>query len=254
MAYATKTSYNGKNFEDACSWFFEALSPALQNEVSRFSRHVSYDAHEILFHEGEPSFGFYLICSGRIKLSKRTSSGKKLILQILGPGDLLGTESLFWGDVYDSFAETMAPTTLHFIERHSVLEIMKNHPDIALRLIESLSIGVRMFQSKLVETAYEGSQERMANLLLSLAERYVRQMLEGVDLGMSFTRGELAEMAGLTTETAIRVLSKFQHRGWIALKRNQVVLHDPMSLEALAERYLEPVAAPELHDSFSVAV
>jgi CRP/FNR family transcriptional regulator len=238
--------------EGSCKWLFDELSPTALDEIKHLCRHIHYGDNELLFHEGEPSFGFYLICEGRVKLSKRTSSGKKMILQILGPGDLLGAETVFGGNYFDSFAETMMETTVHFIDRSALAEMMRSNPHIGAHLIERLSMGVRMLQSKLVETAYEGSHERMANLLLSLAERYGRNTLGGVDLGMDLTRGELAEMAGLTTETAIRVLSKFQRRGWLTLKRNQVVVHDLPALENLAERYFEPVAAPEYEDSSMV--
>jgi len=234
-----------ENPKNNWQWLFKGLNPSLQDQIMKLSRLVEYGAHEEVFHEGEPTFGFYLITSGIVKLSKRTSSGKKMILHIFSAGEILGAETVFGGDVYDCHAETMEPATLHFIERRAFLDILRESSEIAIHFIEQLSQDMRMFESKLVETAYEGSNERVANLLLRLAERYGCTTPNGTDVGLELKRGELAEMAGLTTETTIRTLRKFEQRGWLQLHRNRVVLLEIEALENLAEDYLEPVASPE---------
>ena len=169
-----------------------------------------------------------------------------MILRVFSTGDVLGAETVFGGDVYDSHAETMEATTLRFIERRAFLDIIRESPDIAISFIETLSQEMRMFESKLVETAYEGSNERVANLLLRLSEKYGFENAEGVDVGLELKRGELAQMAGLTTETTIRTLRKFEQRGWIQLHRNRVVLTNTDAIKGLAELYLEPVASPDI--------
>lgn len=235
-----------ENRKSTWQWLFKNLTPILQDQVMTLSRVVDYGAREEIFHEGEPTFGFYYISKGTVKLSKRTSSGKKMILRVFSAGEILGVETVFGGDVYDCHAETMTPTTLHFIERRAFLDILRESPDMAIHFIEQLSQDMRMFESKLVETAYEGSNERVANLLLRLAERYGLPTADGTDVGLELKRGELAQMAGLTTETTIRTLRKFEQRGWVQLQRNRVRLLNLDAIENLAEDYLEPVASPEM--------
>lgn len=227
-------------------WLFKSLNPALQEQVMTLSKLVNYEARKEIFHEGELTFGFYLIAAGTVKLSKRTSSGKKMILRVFSEGEVLGVETLYGGDIYDCHAETMTPAALYFIERRVFLDILRESPAIAFYFIEHLSQDMRMLKSKLVETAYEGSNERVANLLLRLAERFGIPTVGGTDIGLELKRGELAQMAGLTTETTIRTLRKFEQRNWIQLQRNRVILRNVDAIENLAEDYLEPVASPEL--------
>lgn len=222
-----------------CSWLFAGSPRQVHDRLRQASRTVRYRADQLLFHEGEPGFGLYLICAGKVKLTKRTSAGKRLILQLRGPGDVLGAETAFGGDAYIADAQALEDATLHFIEKNAFLALMEHAPRMALRLIQDLSQDLRLCQSKLIETAYESGQERLAHALMSIARRYGLPRPQGVELGLELTRGELAELAGLTAETTIRILSKLQRRGWIALSGSRILLLDVKAVEGLIEPGLD---------------
>lgn len=221
-----------------CSWLFENLSTHALERLSQLSRFVHYGAGEMIFQEGEPAFGLYIICSGKVKLSKYASQGKKQILKLLGPGEILGEKTMFDNEVYTAHAKTLEATTMHFIERNAFIDFLKENPDVSLRLIEKLAREVKGFQGKLVEIAYEDSSERLARLLLLIAKEYGVKTPKGTDIGIELARSELAELAGMSTETAIRTLSKFKERKLIQLDGQRILIIDKEQLNKFAEPFL----------------
>ena len=221
-----------------CSWLFSNLPPRALDRLNELSRSVNYGAGEMIFQEGEPAFGLYIICSGKVKLSKYASQGKKQILKLLGPGEMLGEKTMFDNEIYTAHAKTLEETTLHFIERNAFVDFLKAHPDVALRLIEKLAREIKGFQGKLVEIAYEDSSERLARLLLLIAKEYGIKTPKGTDIGIELARSELAELAGMSTETAIRTLSKFKERNMIHLDGHRILIIDKERLNKFAEPFL----------------
>jgi CRP-like cAMP-binding protein len=214
-----------------CSWIFTGLDEKSQQELRNLMRSVEYGADEAIFHEGTPAFGFFIICSGKAKLIKQGPAGKRQILKIVGPGELLGEENLFDGGTHTASARTIEPTRARFIKREDFLDFLKRHPTVALQLAEKVARELQSFQAKLIETAYESCRARLARLLLALATQY--GTAEG-EIQAHISRMDLAEMAGISTETAIRTLGELEERGLIALKRRKIVILDAAALEELA--------------------
>lgn len=214
-----------------CSWIFTELDKKGQHELRELMRSVEYKADEAIFHEGTPAFGFFIICSGKVKLIKQGPAGKRQILKIVGSGELLGEENLFDGGTHTASARTLEPTRARFLKREDFLDFLKRHPMVALRLAEKVARELQGFQAKLIETAYESCRARLARLLLALAERY--GTVEG-EIRACISRTDLAEMAGISTETAIRTLGEFEERGLVVLQRRKIRILDRARLEEIA--------------------
>lgn len=216
-----------------CSWIFTGLEVKGQQELQRLMRSVEYGADEAIFHEGTPAFGFFIICSGKAKLIRQGPAGKRQILKIVGPGELLGEENLFEGGTHTASARTLEPTRARFIKREDFLDFLKRHPSVALQLAEKIARELQGFQAKLIETAYESCRARLARLLLALADKYGTDA-SGGEIQAQISRTDLAEMAGISTETAIRTLGEFEEEGLISLKRRKITIVDRAGLEELA--------------------
>jgi CRP-like cAMP-binding protein len=221
-----------------CSWLFSDLGSQAREKIRKMSRSLHYPKGEVIFQEGEPAFGLYIICQGKVKLAKRSLRGKKQILKLLGPGEVLGEKTLFDREVYTAYAETLEETTLHFMEREPLFEFLKEHPEVTLKFIEKLARELKAFQDKLMEASYEGSLERLARLLLLMSKQYGVQTEKGLDIGVDLSRQELAELAGVATETVIRMLSRLKDRGLIALEGSRIYIRDREGLSKLAEPFL----------------
>ncbi len=205
---------------------FSDLGPKDLKTLEGMVRRIKYGAGEIIYQEGAPAFGFYLVFEGRVKIVKRTLGGKKQILKIVGPGESIGETTLFDKGVHIAYAKTLVPTEVGFIERGDFFEFLERHPAVVFRMFEKLSEELKAFQCKLAERSYSGSKERLARIILELGES-----------GIELSRTELAEMAGVSSKTAIRTLGELEDRGVIAVNDRAITVLDPESLQKMAEPF-----------------
>ncbi|HAF70169.1 MAG: Transcriptional regulator, Crp/Fnr family [Acetothermia bacterium 64_32] len=194
-------------------------------KLGQLIRKIDYGADELIFMEGAPAFGFYLVFSGAVKLVKRSAKGKSQILKIVGPGGLLGETTLFDKGVHNAYAKTLVPSTVGFIERGDFFYFLEHNTKVIFRFFERLSLEVKAFQNKLAERSYASSKERLARLILALGRS-----------GIELSRSELAEMAGVSSKTAIRTLGELEARGIISL--------DNRKINVLKEEYLRRLMEP----------
>ncbi len=200
-------------------------------------RPLELDEGQLVFYEGLPAHGLYILCEGKIKVAKRLKGGRSQILKLLAPGEVLGEKTLFDQETYTCYAKALEPSRLMFIAREDFLAFMRKYPDVAFRLIEKLSRELKAFGDKLVEISAYSAKERMARVLLELARAFGQRTPEGLDLGVELPRSEIAEMAGVTTETAVRILSEFRDRGILALPGRRIVILKPEELQAMAHPF-----------------
>jgi CRP-like cAMP-binding protein len=185
-------------------------------------RTINYGRGEIIFQEGAPAFGFYLIFEGMVKRSMRA---KSQILKIAGPGEVIGETTLFDKGSHNAYAKTLDPVCVGFLERGDFFYFLERHPKTIFRLYEKLSEELKAFQNKLAERSYSSSKERLARLILHLGKS-----------GVELSRAELAEMAGVSSKTAIRTLSELESRGIIAIESRRIKI--------LREEYLQKIVEP----------
>jgi CRP/FNR family transcriptional regulator len=138
--------------------------------------------------------------------------------------------------VHEVTCETLEPSQISLIERTSYLELLRRTPDLAIKLIQLLGheLGVNMDQ--LDQFTFKTARERLAGLLMDLGERFGKKADSTVSIGLRLKREELAEMAGITVETTIRLLSAFRDEGLIRLDGRTVTLANPERLARIGRR------------------
>jgi CRP/FNR family transcriptional regulator len=113
----------------------------------------------LLFAEGRPSRGIYLLCEGRAKLSICSESGKRLMLRVAGPGEVLGLGACLSGDAYEFTAELLDTAQVVFIKRRDLLKFLRDNPTICMEVVRHLSDDLR------------GAYERVRSIGLNRARR-----------------------------------------------------------------------------------
>ncbi len=218
--------------------FLQGVSEETAAELQRHARTISYGAGDLIFQEGGPSGGFYIVITGLVQYGKRSGRrGRRRILKLLGPGDCFGEEMLFQSEVCacPGYARALTGTEVAFIERGAFMDFLKRHPVVLHRLCEHLTRQLRVFECKLVELAYEPVEQNLLRLLLILMERFGKPTKEGIALETALSRQELAELLGVHLDTVIHELSKLRERGVIALSDHTIVITAPEKLKELAE-------------------
>lgn len=206
---------------------FSSLDDAGLTAVSKLGVERAVGAGEFVFWEGdEPDF-FYVVVSGRVKVLKHSPSGKEFIIAFFGPGEMIGEVAVFEGKAYPASARATQDSVLLAIKRDAFLDFLKHRPGVAIGIITTLAGRLREAQARLRDLSAERVEQRLARTLHRLHAR----------LGptLPFTRQEIAEMAGTTTETAIRVMSRLTERGIIRSVRGKITVIDETKLRLLAE-------------------
>jgi CRP-like cAMP-binding protein len=93
----------------------------------------------MLFEEGEPCRGVYLLCEGSTQLSISSENGRRLILRTAAQGEMLALGACLSGQVYQYTAELLEPAQVVFIERQELLKFLRENPSICLEVVRHLS-------------------------------------------------------------------------------------------------------------------
>jgi CRP/FNR family transcriptional regulator len=118
--------------------FCDLPSDALQafdgiKAVSQYPRGAT------LFSEGRQPRGVFVLCDGRAKLSICSEQGKRLMLRVAGPGEVLGLSSTLSGHPYELTAETLDSCQVVFVKRKELLRFLRDHREACLQVVHLLS-------------------------------------------------------------------------------------------------------------------
>lgn len=186
----------------------------------------------MLFIEGQQPRGVFVLCTGKAKLSTSSAEGKTVITKISGAGDVLGLSATISNRPYEVTAEMIEPGQANFITRDALLHFLRDHGEVALRVAEQLSMNYY--------SAYQGI--RTLGLSNSPAERFAKLLLEWsstpassdpLQVKLTLTHEEIAEMIGTTRETVSRLFSQFKKKQIVQLKGATLTIRNRAALEKL---------------------
>jgi|SRR6185369_9440653 len=100
---------------------------------------VVFERGSVIFQEAQPTRGVFVICEGRVKLSVCSDSGRRLILRIAGPGEVLGLSASLSGSPYEVTAETLDNARIALVKRKDLLRFLRDHREACLQVVHMLS-------------------------------------------------------------------------------------------------------------------
>ena len=206
---------------------------------------VEVGAGQWLFHEGEPSTVVYVVRHGFVKIVKVTAEGTRLLLALVGPGDVVGLHGALEGVVRVTGAQACQDVTVVPIARGQLHTSMREEPDIAATLLAELSRQLRQSVTHIVDLAGGDLMNLLVTRLIDLATRdsYVgarRRNGSSIIIELPVSQHELAEWAGMSPRSAATALGVMRRAGIVSTNRMQLVIHDLQLLSDL----LAPTDAP----------
>lgn len=209
------------------------LSPAALYQLNEIKSTAVYPKSAVLFIEGQQPRGVFVLCAGKAKLSTSSSEGKTLITKISQPGDILGLNAAISNRPYEITAEMIEPGQANFIPRDALLQFLKDHGEVALRVAEQLSLNYYTAYEEIRTLGLTGSPaEKFAKLLLS----WYPEKLEAngqAQIKLTLTHEEVGEMIGTTRETVSRLFSDFKKKQLLQVKGSTLVLRNKGALEKM---------------------
>jgi CRP/FNR family cyclic AMP-dependent transcriptional regulator len=100
---------------------------------------ATFPKGSLLFTEGLPPRGVYMLCDGRAKLTVCSENGKRLLVRLAGPGEMLGLGAAISGTNYELNAELMDNSRVAFVRRKELISFLREYPDVCMRIVRTLS-------------------------------------------------------------------------------------------------------------------
>lgn len=198
--------------------FFAGLGDEAIKAISALCVSRRLNPGETLFLKGDPGDALYAVRRGQIRIATGNSAGRRLTLNLLGPGDVFGEVALLDGRSRTADAVAAEPTELYTVFRRDFFNLLEKRPGVAIRIIELLCERIRWMSAQMEERALLPLEARLAHRLVALSEDY------GHELHVS--QEELAIFVGASRESVNRQLQDWRRRGWVELSRNRIrVLH-----------------------------
>lgn len=214
------------------SHLFQRLDDREAEALARVATLRRLDKGAILFVEGDPATGLYVLLEGRIKIAKEAPDGRAYVLHFVTPGQLFAEAAAFELGEYPATAIALEPSEVAFFPRTEFLELIREHPSISLKIISGLSRWVREFLVRIEELATRDVSARLARYLLDTSRTQGGSIVQ-----LDVPKSELASSLGTVSETLSRALRRFRENGWIAVDGSRIELLDPASLQSVLDRY-----------------
>ena len=185
----------------------------------------TYPKKAPVFLEGAYPRYLFKVVSGAVKESRWTEFGKELILNIYTEGDCFGWNEIIADQSYHTIASALEDTELELINKEKVSDLLESEPNLYQALLRKTINDNQLLGDKLLKTAYESVRKRMSYILTLLHSKY-----EGSHK-IHLLREDIAALAGISKETAIRVLSSFKEEGLITINSNEISINNVEDLE-----------------------
>lgn len=177
---------------------------------------------QLLYAPGETGEALFILKAGQVRLYRIAADGRKLVLATVGPGTVFGEMAAVGQSMTDSFAEAVDDAVVCIMSRIDIEQVMLEHPSVAVQMVRVLSGRLHEAEKRLEQFAFAPVPERVARLLLSLAQ-------DGEVAG--YSHQELADMIGTSRETVSRAMVELKTAGIVEIDRRCIKLLDMAALQ-----------------------
>ena len=217
--------------DGAMNSLIQNVSTELADEIRSIGHLRSYSEGAEIFAAGDPAGFLPIVVTGRVKMVKFLEPGKEVIAGIFGEGEIFAIPPVIDGGNYPATAIAMDQTKLLLLDRVDFLRLMNDYPEFQGGIMARMC-GVMRDQVAMIHNLATSSPEhRIINVLIKL----VNGDASAKPVKITLRREDIAKMAGLTTETTIRVIRRLSDKGLIVIDRGKIVVGDVETLKRAVE-------------------
>ncbi|MHB8124274.1 MAG: Crp/Fnr family transcriptional regulator [Desulfitobacteriaceae bacterium] len=204
----------------------EQLTKLQNKSVQRY-----YPKNSVLFVEGQPTDGVYLIISGYIKIVKSYKDGREKTLAILKTGDILGEMTLFNNELRTATAVAMERCTVIAITKSDFQMLWLDIPQLGIELITILSERLADTNRQVQELLFLNARSRVISNLINMAKAYDIKQKEFIEIPLKLTHAELGNLVGITRENVTKTLNELHDLKIIDVVHRQIRIIDLNKLD-----------------------
>jgi CRP-like cAMP-binding protein len=213
---------------------FAELSAQELGHLLTFARIERYRPKQHIFLKGSPGDSMMAVLSGAVRISSVGADGREIVLNTMHPGEVFGEIALLDGKERTADATAAAESTLMVILRRDFLPFLRDHPDVAIRLLRVICERLRRTTEQVEDLLFLNLPSRLAKKLVELA-RASRDEHHLAEPTIRHSQREIGTMIGLSRESINKQLSLWQRDHVIAIRDGVIVVHDVDLLRRVAE-------------------
>jgi len=215
--------------------FFKGLDEAAIDWLVQRSISRKLKKGTVLFRGGDTGTKLYAVCAGAMRISCTSEQGSDVILNLIVPGDIFGEIATLDRGPRTADAVAAEDSELMEIDRQDFVQLLRDHPDVSMRLIEILCSRLRRTSEQVEDIIFLGLPHRLAKVLLHLHGR----SSPGETPKIRITQHEISQMIGASRESTNKQLRDWERRKWLRLERNCIVVRAPDALKNFVSAALD---------------
>lgn len=191
---------------------------------------------EYLFREGEPSRGFYIVQSGAVCVHRVNAAGKEQVIQVFRTGQSFAEAALASESGYPADARALEASTVLVVQKSGFVELLKERPELALRMLASMAIHLRALVGQLQDLTMKDVETRLIHWLLKQCPN--PESDQPFTVHLKTTKRALAAELGTVSETFSRTLAKLREQDLVEVDGPRIILRHPRGLRTLLHHHL----------------
>ena len=198
---------------------FSGVDDADLESLSSLVIERRFPKHKVIVEEGAPGDFMYIICDGRVKVTKLSGDGREKILELLDGGDFFGEMSLLDDAPRSASVEALSDVRVLALARNDFLELLKKSTDLAFAVVRELTRRLRQTDEQASSLSFQRVKERTKGLLVRMASSETGDPKRR--LTQALTHQQIADMIGTSRETVTRAIKGLKQHGWLEQKGKQ---------------------------------
>lgn len=226
----------GEDIHTGESVLMQVLDPESRAALLALAHRVTLPAGTAIYSWGEPGTSMMVIEQGQVEISLTSRTGRRSILNVMGPGESLGEIAMLDQRPRSADATARTQVVALVLRRTDVIGFLQRYPAAMMSLMAELCAKVRNASEMFAAQANTSAEARLARCMLRLAEKWGEDQPDGSRrVDVAFSQAELGDFSGLARENVNRHLRGWGEAGLIAFDRDGFSLPDIAALRALAE-------------------
>src|ERR671913_517012 len=215
----------------------EEIRETLEDLLKR-NAEINLQAGEVFYTPKEPDGKLFILKRGRVRIYKMEGT-REFTLEVVDAGTVFGEVAFTPHALRDAYAEAMEPSILLAMERADVERLIREKPQVGLRMISLLSERLRYYETRMEDITLKEVPARLASLILFLVESEGVQIPGEIRIPTRYSHEHLGTMIGANREAVTRAFGRLQHEGALQIRRRLIYVEDVEALERAAGRLLE---------------
>jgi CRP/FNR family cyclic AMP-dependent transcriptional regulator len=192
------------------------------------------EANNVIFNRGDPGHALMIVISGKVLILATSAAGRRLIINIVGPGEIFGEITVIDGARRSADAQAAEATEYLLLERRHFMPYLEKAPNVAIKLLRILCHRVRLATSELQDAAFLDLSRRLAKKLSMFMTLVGSSERGDGTVSIPVTQADLGAMLGVSRESINKQLSAWRIDGMIRAGRGRLIIVKPDLIHSLA--------------------